>query len=84
VTKESRFNLRVIDARSGNDIEIGQTVEYPDGSGWTLLQIDDWFFTASAHVRSFDTNTTNEHDQPLAVRFFHPAFFLRRVGFFPS
>jgi hypothetical protein len=76
--------LRVIDARSGDDVEIGQTVVYPDGTGWTLIEIDDRFFTAEARVRTWDGQKASEHDQQLAVRFFHPAFFLRRVGFFPS
>lgn len=76
--------IRVIDARTGDDVEIGQTVAYPDGSGWTLLEIDDGYFTATARVRTFDAKKAWEHNQPLAVKFFHPAFFLKRVGFFPS
>jgi len=79
--------LRVIDARSGDDVTIGQTVVYPEGSGWTLLSVNDRFFTATARVRSWDPSlgtAPHEHDQPLAVRFFHPAFFLQRIGFFPS
>lgn len=78
--------IRVIDARSGDDVTIGQTVTYPEGSGWTLLSVRDRFFTAVAHVRSWTAEKTDtyEQDVPIAVRFLHPAFFLQRVGFFPS
>ncbi len=76
--------LRVIDARTGDDVQIGDTVKYPDGSGWKLLELDDWFFRVTARVCEFDAKTTHEHDQPLSIHFFHPAFFLQRVGFFPS
>lgn len=79
--------IRVIDARSGDDVKIGQTVTYPEGAGWTLLGVRDQIFSATARVRSWDASfgmAPHEHDQPLAVRFLHPSFFLQRVGFFPS
>lgn len=79
--------IRVIDARTGDDVKIGETVTYPDGSGWTLVGLSDKsFFAATAIVRSIDEPGAppRERAQPLQVRFFHPAFFLQRVGFFPS
>lgn len=81
--------LRIIDARSGDEPKIGETIKYPDGSGFELLEVDDRFFTARARVRSFwpahpDTGAelvSTTGWQPLTVRFTHPHFLFQRVAF---
>jgi hypothetical protein len=78
--------MRIIDARSGKDgIKVGELVKYPDNPDgtpewWQLCEVRDRFFWAEAVVMGPGGVQT----VPLAVRFFHPAFFGKRVGFFPS
>lgn len=72
--------MRVIDARSGEELVPGMTMTYPDGSGFTLLSVKPGLFTAYAKVNSNGVIQT----VPLAVRWTHPRFFMQHVAFFPS
>lgn len=79
--------MKIIDARHGDEVKVGQTVRYPEGEWWRLEGVIDWGPVAWALVR--DHTMTSFPDAPpkrvrLVVRFFHPAFLLQRVGFFPS
>lgn len=84
--------MRIIDARSGKEPKVGETITYPGGEGFELLEIEDRFFSARARVRSFapahpDTGAETVSTTgwvPLQVRFTHPSFFLQRVAFVPS
>ena len=90
--------MKVIDARNGVEVKVGDTVTYFDGSSWTLLSVDPGILSARAYVRSkmksvctgFDPSRPNppflvsEYWQPLAVRFTHPKYFGQHIAFFPS
>jgi len=83
------MSLRVIDARSGDDVNVGDTVRYPDElhedgrrhpDWWQLVRVVDYVFWATAVVQT----PRGAVRVPLTVRFTHPRFPLQRVGFFPS
>lgn len=82
--------MKIIDARSGEEMAVGKTVKYPDGESHTLLQVEPGILRARARVRrtyqSYATGrpVTDEQWVPLAVRWMHPGFFLQHVAFFPS
>jgi hypothetical protein len=42
--------MKVIDARSGRELRIGDTVDRGDGEKLTLIDIDEGLFSASAFV----------------------------------
>lgn len=78
--------IRVIDARSGANVKIGQVVSYPDGEWWELVGVRDRLLTATAIINDHTTGGAPGRSKsvPLTVRFLHPAFLFERVGFFPS
>lgn len=78
--------MRIIDARTGQeDIKPGQIVSYPDGEWWELVSVEDRWLWAWALIRDQETGHMGKPKRvELAVRLFHPAFFLKRVAFFPS
>ena len=80
--------MKVIDARSGKELLIGQRVDWGSGEGIMLLDVSEGFFSAAARVRITTDNgrglVTQEMDSPLVVRYLHPKFLLQRVGFLPS
>lgn len=87
--------MRVIDARSGQDMTIGATVRYGGGEQLTLLDIDEGLVSATAYVErvylDFSKEVggeapliTDRRQIPLQVRFTHPSFFLQKVAFIPS
>lgn len=87
--------MRVIDARSGHEVKIGQTIDWGDGESITLLDVDPGIFSASAIVRithrdysrTIDLGkayVTITREVPLRVRWTHPAFFLQHVAFLDS
>ncbi len=43
--------MKVIDARSGREVKIGDTIDWGDGEQITLLDVDPGLFSASAIVR---------------------------------
>jgi hypothetical protein len=49
---------------------------------YEILQIHPGILKASATVRHLETGKVSE--QPLAVRWTHPSFFLQHVAFVPS
>lgn len=86
------MSLRVIDARSGEDVQVGQIVNYPDGEWIRLDDVRSWFFGASALITAAHKDYTKnggpivvkQQRVPLAVRFLHPGFPGERVAFIPS
>lgn len=92
--------MKIIDARSGQEMVIGQTIAYPDGESLTLLDYEPGLFSASATIRTvsrdlglmppgpFDVAAaplvTRRTMVPLVVRWFHPRFFGQHVAFVPS
>lgn len=65
-------------------------IRYPDGESITVLSVEPGYLKARAYLRSVfrDLGTgrlvTQEHWQPLTVRWFHPGFFGQHVAFIPS
>lgn len=51
--------MRVIDARSGHEVKIGQTIDWGDGESITLLDVDPGIFSASAIVRITHRDESN-------------------------
>jgi len=84
--------MKVIDARTGQQVVVNQTVDYGDGERATILAIEPGLFTARARIRM----TYRDHSKPgaplvttdtwgpLQVRWTHPRFFLEHVAFIPS
>ena len=55
--------MKVIDARTGTDIEVGQTVEYGDGEKLTLIDVEPGLLSASAFVeRTYRDHTKSRHE----------------------
>lgn len=84
--------MRVIDARSGKEMTIGDTVRWGGGEELTLLDVDEGLFSANAVVRETIKDfskmgnplVTLQRQIPLAVRFMHPSFLFQKVAFIPS
>ncbi len=82
--------MKIIDARSGEVMTPGKTVEYGDGESVTLEEVDDRILSARALLQTVHRDPyTNELVRqrqwvPLRVRFLHPAFMFQRIGFIPS
>jgi hypothetical protein len=82
--------MRVIDARSGKEMRIGDVVTYGEGEKLRLLDIDEGLLSANAVVENtyLDIRTnklvTQRSQIPLTVRFMHPGFLFQRVAFIPS
>lgn len=91
--------MRLIDARSGQDVRVGTQVVYADGTGWTCLAIVPGLTVARVHARTvtrslctgFDPRVdgrkqTFTYDQwvDVPIRYTHPRFFGQRVAMFPS
>lgn len=63
--------MRVIDARSGHEVRIGQTIDWGDGESLTLLDVDPGLFSASAIVRIThrdESKAVYENDDSFGVR----------------
>lgn len=76
--------MRVIDAFTGAEVVIGQTIPTPEGGTMTLVDIDAGLFSASATADFRQGSKTIRRVFPLAVRWTHPRFFLQHVAFIPS
>ena len=84
--------MKIIDARSGQEMVVGKTVAYPGGESLTLLKVKSGLLSARARVRS----TTVDYTDPgralvtretwidLAVRWTHPRFLLQHIAFIPT
>lgn len=79
--------MKIIDARSGQEVVIGRRIDYPDGEGITVLHVEPGILSARAEVVStvLDLGTgrlvTSRDWVPLTVRWTHPRFFLQHVAF---
>lgn len=74
--------MNIIDARSGRQrLGKGDVIQYGGG---------DWMHILDTRIRLFSGRVLITGPKlaaawvPLTVRFFHPSFFGRRVGFIPS
>lgn len=82
--------MKIIDARSGREMKVGDTVRYPDGEWLRLEAVDPGLLSGKAIITSCDQNpmtgqmVTRTQEVPLAVRWFHPGFPFQHVGFIPS
>ena len=84
--------MKIIDARSGQEMQIGRTISYPGGESVTLLEVEPGILSARARARTVFRDwsqaggplVAREDWGPLVVRWTHPAFFLQHVAFFPS
>lgn len=84
--------MRIIDCRSGEVMVPGKSVAYSDGEKLKLVEVDGGPFGTHAWIdttyRDFGQTggplVTVRRRVPLIVRFTHPSFMLRRVGFIPS
>jgi hypothetical protein len=72
--------VKVIDARSGGVVNVGDVVRYGPDDWWELLTVDEGLFSARARIRSPWTGRGGAW-VPLRVRYTHPAFFLTKVAF---
>jgi hypothetical protein len=84
--------VTIIDCRSGEVMVPGKSVSYGDGEKLKLIEVDGRLFGPRALIevtyRDFGQTAgplvTDRQWVPLTVRFTHPSFMLRRVGFIPS
>ena len=89
--------MKVIDARSGKEMTLGERVEYPNGEWMRLVDVESGLFSATAIVETYAMNIADillpqderryirmTQQVPLTVRWFHPAFLFQHVGFIPS
>jgi hypothetical protein len=77
--------MRVIDARTGEEVEVGDTVSYGPDDWWKLIDVEHGWTSAKALVKGqMDGQRFGPKWLPLKVRFTHPGFFLQRVAFAPT
>jgi len=70
----------VIDANTGEQVRWGQSFNNIDGT-FTLLEVQEGIFSATATLRNSAGTVITV---PLTVRYMHPGFLFRKVGFIPS
>jgi len=86
--------MKIIDARSGDELQVGTVVRYPQGE-WTRLDrvmpgILGGMFSAKAQIThvhvDYRSGALVERTDivPLAVRWMHPSFPGQHVAFIPS
>lgn len=82
--------MKVIDSRSGTELEVGQTIDRGGGESVTLLAVEPGLVSAQALVRMVyvggpqSTPVVTQAWTQLAVRWAHPKYFLQHVGFLSS
>lgn len=81
--------MKVIDARSGKEMKIGDRVSYPGGESVRLVDVDPGLFSASAVVETTvqmanGALRTMVAQVPLTVCWLHPGFLFQHVAFIPS
>jgi hypothetical protein len=78
--------VRIVDARSGHEVAIGETVRYPGEEWWTLLEVQpEGFLSARARILFVEPDGhTYTRWVPLTVRFLHPSFLFQKVAFVPT
>lgn len=81
--------MKVIDVRSGQEMTIGERIDYQDGESVTLLEVRPGLLRAEGKARMVHRTpegrlSASEKWVPLAVRWTHPRFLFEHVAFFPS
>lgn len=84
--------MKVIDARSGKEMKLGERVNYPEGEWMRLIDVEPGLFSATATVQTCMRDESKPsrplaimtQQVPLTVRWMHPRFFLQHVAFLPS
>lgn len=78
--------MRVVDSFTGREVRVGQSCADPYGHTWTLVALEDRFFSARALFEFSGSDRIGEWLVwlPLQVRFTHPKYFGRRVAFVPT
>lgn len=78
------MRVRIINARSGRVLVVGDGVSYPGGEWFRLLDVrDESLWKVSALLEGNHLRPQRQW-VPLTVRFMHPGFPFRRVAFIPS
>jgi len=85
--------VKIVDAFTGREVEIGDVVPSPGGRPWKLLDVRDAFFRVWALVSEIPDMGSALAGMPpelgprwmeLQVRFTHPRYFLQHIAFVPS
>jgi hypothetical protein len=82
--------MKVIDARSGQEMKVGEAVHYPEGEWLRLDAVVPGIFSAKAVITSADRHyqtgklVARQQTVPLRVRWLHPGFPFQHVAFIPS
>jgi hypothetical protein len=71
--------MRIIDANTGTEVEIGRPFRNVDGVV-NVLKVDEGIFSAKALVQINQRVIST----PLVVRYLHPRFMFQKVAFIPS
>ncbi|MCC7024606.1 MAG: hypothetical protein IT338_17395 [Thermomicrobiales bacterium] len=84
--------MKIVDARSGKAVQIGQTIKYPwtpefqpHGPEWIrLVDVRPGIWSASAIIQRGNGVRSETLEIPLVVRWTHPSYFLQHVAFLPT
>lgn len=85
--------MRILDARSGQDVVIGKTICYPDLESVTVLAARPGLISVDLDVRTVNRSyhepyrgrlETREFTARVPIRFMHPRFMFQRVAFLPT
>lgn len=78
--------MKIIDTRSGSEVQLGQTIYYPGDHWWKLLGIREGLLSAEVFVErgAARSRLIQKAWVPLNVRWLHPDFLFEKTGFFPS
>jgi hypothetical protein len=76
--------MRVIDARSGKDAEIGKRINYPAGEWVELVAVNRPSIWSVALVWRTPDSGAKGVTARLPVRYMHPSFPFQRVVFLPT
>lgn len=77
--------MKIIDARSGSEVSLGQTVRYPADpeASYSLIGVEENVLSAKAFLQC-PPGSDQVVARQLQVRFTHPDHFLQKVAFIPS
>lgn len=73
--------MKLVDARSGDPVTVGTTVQFRDGFAYRVRHVEEGWFSGRALV---ENNLEGVKWVPLKVRYFHPQFMFQKVGFIPT
>lgn len=79
--------MRIIDARSGREMKVGDIVQYPGGGATQLLDARVGLWAAKVRIRTDWHGAPGGYDDrwvDAIVRYTHPSFFLEKIVFIPS